>query len=979
MLPSRADARVVALAKRWRRGFDRWAGPLSPSAIAIGGVILIALVSVLVAKATTRFGGCTAADTPISPLRLQATFDALRFASLVRAEGACASTVELAFWLDIAFAAAYGFALPLLFIWTERWRRCRFDAQDTTRIERLPIRQHFILVAPVVAALLDIFPEDIPLGFAAYLARHDVAAGWLGALVVVGSIGASLKWLVLLYFAWGLAAEFLAGPRGLVLRMLRYSALGAALLTLPLLVIAQGQEVLQRVAESAHFVAAAIIAIASIVFVALSVWYLGRALVYLEAEDIEAVGGYVTATTPWYRYFAEYIPRIVGTAVLAVASLAFAKVGLAVTPFVVALVASGVIVFRAQRPRAGETFHDFAHRQRNAARWAAAVSAVFCFAWTRVFPTDAALNRLTVTSGVTIGCAWLFYAYVQYRRARDPNSTSDQRSSDALGVGGPAGPNGLLGTHRPQLVPLALAGIALSLAVMVTFAISDVVAGRVLGPLALLSIAAANAVFFGTMLIRFGTRYRFPVVRFAIVMAMLFSVWNDNHLVATMERASDSARVAARPTLTQRYQQWLAAPRPDSGGPIILVATSGGGLRAAYWTAAVLAAIQDSNPAFAHHVFAISGVSGGSLGAALFVSLARDDAGAKRLTCDDTSTTRHFTGCVRRYMRDDFLSPVLSKMLAPDFAQRFLPFVVREADRSAGVEQSWAASYKSLTGHDTFRQGVLDLTAADSRTELPVLLMNSTHVESGRRYVASPVSFGRELGDAGDVLAKLNADLPLASAIHNSARFTFVSPPGRLGNTDTLGRVVDGGYFENSGLATIQEVYLAIRKDAELRQRPIIVVYLCNDPLQCAHDRRAAVPDTGAAALRPDSATRVNASWGNEIFGPVHAVLNARDARGSLARAQLEHALYPNHVLQLNVCDHQVFRSKARQSLLIDSAAVRERAQERAVSPPLGWLLSELARAWMDSSASLVPKLGDRPCRQQNLAAINTLMAALPR
>ena len=55
--------------------------------------------------------------------------------------------------------------------------------------------------------------------------------------------------------------------------------------------------------------------------------------------------------------------------------------------------------------------------------------------------------------------------------------------------------------------------------------------------------------------------------------------------------------------------------------PLYIVATEGGGIRAAYWTAAVLGEIQDKNPNFAAHLFAISGVSGGSLGAAVFEAL----------------------------------------------------------------------------------------------------------------------------------------------------------------------------------------------------------------------------------------------------------------------------------------------------------------------------------------------------------------------
>ena len=54
---------------------------------------------------------------------------------------------------------------------------------------------------------------------------------------------------------------------------------------------------------------------------------------------------------------------------------------------------------------------------------------------------------------------------------------------------------------------------------------------------------------------------------------------------------------------------------------MFLVTAKGGGIRAAYWTAALLTALQDANPEFADHVFAVSGVSGGSVGAGVFAGL----------------------------------------------------------------------------------------------------------------------------------------------------------------------------------------------------------------------------------------------------------------------------------------------------------------------------------------------------------------------
>src|SRR5262249_42511324 len=137
----------------------------------------------------------------------------------------------------------------------------------------------------------------------------------------------------------------------------------------------------------------------------------------------------------------------------------------------------------------------------------------------------------------------------------------------------------------------------------------------------------------------------------------------------------------------------------------------------------------------------------------------------------------------------------------------------------------------------TFNKGVLDLRTLHGKAAMPALFLNATSVETGRRSIASRVQPAhpgeRTFLDADDTLDILKSDVSLAAAIHNSARFTYVSPAGHLESYDGQehGHVVDGGYFENSGLATLQEVHDAIMSQpiAGMSIRPL-VVYLCNDP-----------------------------------------------------------------------------------------------------------------------------------------------------
>jgi hypothetical protein len=258
---------------------------------------------------------------------------------------------------------------------------------------------------------------------------------------------------------------------------------------------------------------------------------------------------------------------------------------------------------------------------------------------------------------------------------------------------------------------------------------------------------------------------------------------------------------------------------------------------------------------------------------------------------------------------------------------------------------------------NTFQQGFMSFAHHPlAASRIPVLLLNSTHVQSGRRYLASTAAIQPTMHDVGDVLQTLRADMPLSTAIHNSARFAYVSPAGHMDRRDGVeyGHVVDGGYFENSALASLRDVYDLLAREHGLHP---YVLYLCNDPRAC----RASAGDPGA-----DDTFRSAAA--DELLSPFRALYRTRDARGSFARASLR-AIAGDHFLQLDVCDETPPSS--------DESEKVEKARARVVSPPLGWLLSKLARDWMDASLGWKLPRPDGNCYERNAWVITELHRAL--
>jgi hypothetical protein len=93
-------------------------------------------------------------------------------------------------------------------------------------------------------------------------------------------------------------------------------------------------------------------------------------------------------------------------------------------------------------------------------------------------------------------------------------------------------------------------------------------------------------------------------------------------------RQPKSTADSGLPLLEASFRQWLAdRPNRNEYGehhpfPVFLITAQGGGLYAAYHAAVFLATIEDVCPGFTSHIFAISAVSGGSVGASIFASAA---------------------------------------------------------------------------------------------------------------------------------------------------------------------------------------------------------------------------------------------------------------------------------------------------------------------------------------------------------------------
>ncbi len=525
-------------------------------------------------------------------------------------------------------------------------------------------------------------------------------------------------------------------------------------------------------------------------------------------------------------------------------------------------------------------------------------------------------------------------------------------------------------------------------AITALFVAEPVMVPQMIGAFVILLLFTVCVVGFVVNFSMISMRYKVPTISVLLLLAALFSIadWTDNHTVRTVENSNPQLYEDAQRYAVVEFEKWLASRRNRSeykdGFPVYIVAAQGGGSYAAYQTAIFLARLQDSCPQFRHHLFAISSVSGGSIGAATFAAalkaldrqildIAPDAAAAKHETLsarDDACPriTDHLDGAevlddpdkpgpleaaVRKALQNDFLTPLLAAALFPDFTQRFLPIAVGPFDRARALEYTLEAGGRSflktqgrpLTPDDNaFESSVLDLWNANEL--IPALLMNTTDVESGRRFLIAPfrMATSRSRTELGDVVdyqywnglapeGRQSRDLRLSTASFISARFPWITPAATIDHAQnskvTKLKLVDGGYVDNSGVETALDLKTLLERvpaDANVKLNLIVL--------------------SGG-----DYPVRKHFALG-ETLEPIRALLNTRASRAYVAIERAErvfrdewHPVSLPHVAPL--VGDAATEGDGQRAIIINRPTLKKaKLENRFYEMPLGWTLSERTR-----------------------------------
>lgn len=515
--------------------------------------------------------------------------------------------------------------------------------------------------------------------------------------------------------------------------------------------------------------------------------------------------------------------------------------------------------------------------------------------------------------------------------------------------------------------PITVVGINIILLVYLRYAPKAL--GAAFGPIVIFYAAVWLYLVVLSILQEFGDITRFPFIAALVLFALVsssFGWFNSYRLSSGGHR--DNATPATRFQVIQEYAEpkstyegrllayaqtdlgllssqkafsgWLNAQQTDDM-PMFIVNAQGGGFYAAYHSALALARLQDRCPLFADKLFALTGVSGGSLGVSVFLaavhavnSYSKDKSAQRK--CTKKAANREHEQLVVKFFESDFLTPMLAAGLLLDLPDHFVPFksivspkwIAKEwPDRAKALERAIIDAWEEAERHvfsnasspNFFSRSIYSIRR--DTLGLPFPAFGVTIVETGELLVLSPLLLMRRSPET-EVMHHLvgldpNLNPSVAQSVVLSARFPGITPPATVTNSQVgmnglpaVIRVIDGGFFENSGMKLTREIIDDLRSqhgDMFVRGESHGQKRVKLNLIAFSHQKNwpyslAALSEVSAAAV---------------------GLLNAKTTRGFDYIREVRAHLFP--LFAEDIIEYQL--------------------ADRGYNPPLGWIISNVTRA----------------------------------
>ncbi|WP_378176326.1 patatin-like phospholipase family protein [Aquimarina sp. SS2-1] len=369
-----------------------------------------------------------------------------------------------------------------------------------------------------------------------------------------------------------------------------------------------------------------------------------------------------------------------------------------------------------------------------------------------------------------------------------------------------------------------------------------------INPLSILVLSLLSLFMICFILILLGKKIRLPLLSivsvFCIFSARFFSDTSDHYQLHLQETKIE------RPLMDTYIYSWIKSRenliiKSNHKFPVIMVSAEGGGSRAGLWSFLVHSYLYEKSNGryFEENLLSLTGASGGSVGNSMFFAEAQranaSNSKAKfRFNTDADYPTLRYKASV--IYKENYLSVALLSLLGRDLFKE-VTSLFSFKNRGQLLEEQWSQAYRryfaDVKGESVldreflsfYKQAFNDSPAQHHQKRPPLLLINTTHTQTGNYNIISPAKYShlRPLIGMNDFLENIQLSYPdnsvsLATAMRINASFPFITPVGevrRISGEKELesDQYADAGYYDNIGGRVsrgIEEVFKRVLNDS---------------------------------------------------------------------------------------------------------------------------------------------------------------------
>ncbi len=385
--------------------------------------------------------------------------------------------------------------------------------------------------------------------------------------------------------------------------------------------------------------------------------------------------------------------------------------------------------------------------------------------------------------------------------------------------------------------------------VLISFLVLNLItewASRI-NPLSILILSLISLFMISFVLILVGKKVKLPLFTIAIVLCLLssrFFTGESDHYELSLQPSK-----VIRPSMENYIYHWIrtrinSIEQHKEVFPVLLVSSEGGGSRAGLWSFLVHSYLYEASNGsyFNEHALSFTGASGGSVGNAMFFAEAQQATIQQKIASFKAVPNDYpaLTYKASIIYKENYLSVALLSLFGRDLFKE-ITGLLDFKNRGKLLEEQWNDAYKkhfsSNIKNNVLKQEFLSFykhvankdSSITSQNIPPLLLINTTHTQTGGYKVISPVTYThlRPLTGMNDFINDLQISHPhksigLLTAMRINAAFPFITPVGEVKKVTKSGKsyadqYTDAGYYDNIGGGVskgVEEVFKKVLQDS---------------------------------------------------------------------------------------------------------------------------------------------------------------------